>query len=219
MRKIFTVAIFFILPFCSIGQSLDDSVNQKSFLFEKFLMGAVRMKSGAVEHARLNYNTDDQSIVFIQNGQYMVFADLSVIDTVYIQQKKFVVFEKNFYEVVDGASPTSLLISYSNKVQPLIATANHEGTSRERASEVSNTVSDVYVNRIYKGNFSVEIIKHYLLSKNDKTYKITSKKHFLDSFPSNQRKVIENYIIANNIGFSNEADLIKLVDFCNTVSK
>jgi hypothetical protein len=219
MRKRSVIAFFFLLPFLSNAQSVLDSVNLKSLLFEKFIDGAVRMKSGAVERVPLNYNTDNQNIVFIKNGQYLVIADLEAVDTIYLQQKKFVPVNNVIYQVVSEASPVTLLVSYSNRVRPYVATTDKSGTSKKVVSQVSNTVSDIYVNRIFKGNYSVEILKHYWFGKNDKVYKANSKKQFLNSFTSKERAVIENYIANNDINFSNESDLIKLVDFCNTGTK
>jgi hypothetical protein len=209
------IVLVFLFPFFCNGQSIGDSVNLRSLLFEKFIDGIVRMKSGSVEQVPLNYNTDNQNIVFIKNGKYLVADDLETIDTVYVQQKKFVPFNSSFYQLVTKTSSMSLLISYTNKIRPFVATADHGGSSKQVLNQVSNTISDVYVNRIYKGNSSVEILKHYWLARNGKVYKIDSQKQFLSSFSSKTRKEIDNYIVANNIEIKNEADLIKLVDFCN----
>lgn len=216
MRSIFIGSLCLLVSLLGHTQSLNDSVNLKPFLFEKFIEGTVLMKSGVIEQAPLNYNTDNQTLVFIQNGQYMVFADLEEIDTVYLQQKKFIAINKTIYQVVNDASPVALLVAYSNKIRPVVATTDHRGTSKQAGSEVSNTVSDVYVSRIFKENYSVEILKHYWFAKNDRVYKVDSKKKFLNSFSSKARKAIENYMAANNISFSNESDLTRLVDFCNT---
>jgi hypothetical protein len=217
MKGIFFFVLFSFFSIADYGQSVADSMNLKSFLFENFMEGVVRMKSGIVAQASLNYNTDNQAVVFIKNGQYMVFADEEAVDTIYLQQKKFLAIDKAFYEMVYKASPVTLLVTYTNKVHPFKATTDHNGTSKQSNSQVSNTVSDVYVNRTFKGYYSIEILKQYWFLKNDMLYKVNPKKQFLDSFPSKVRKAIDSYIVTNNINIMSEADLIKLVDFCNTM--
>lgn len=219
MKKTYLLVLLCIFSFSIYAQSVNDSVDKKLFLFEEFIEGAVRMKSGTVEHASLNYNTDNQNIVFIKDGQYMVIADLEAVDTIYLQQKKFVPLDKAIYQVVSEARPVALLVSYTHRIKPYVATTDKNGTSKQIANQISNTVSDVYVNRIFKGNYMVEILKHYWFAKNGKTYKANSKRRFLNSLPSSQRKAIENYITENSLNFTIESDLIRFVNFCNSEIK
>lgn len=215
MRNMLFLATLFVMPFLGQSQYLTDSVNLKSFLFEKFLDGAVLMKSGAIEHAPLNYNTDDQNIVFIKNGKYMVIEDLEQVDTIYLQHKKFIPINKVIYQVVSETSPVALLVSYTNKKRPLIATSDHTGTSKQSISQVSNTMTDVYVNRNFQVTYSVELLKHYWFNKNEQIYKVSPQKNFLKSFPSKSRYDIEKYIAEKNINLNYEPDLIELVGYCN----
>jgi hypothetical protein len=215
MRNMLFLATLFVMPFLGQSQYLTDSVNLKSFLFEKFLDGAVLMKSGAIEHAPLNYNTDDQNIVFIKNGKYMVIEDLEQVDTIYLQHKKFIPINKVIYQVVSETSPVALLVSYTNKKRPLVATSDHTGTSKQSISQVSNTMTDVYVNRNFQGTYSVELLKHYWFNKNEQIYKVSPQKNFLKSFPSKSRYDIEKYIAEKNINLNYEPDLIELVGYCN----
>lgn len=80
---------------------------------------------------------------------------------------------------------------------------------------VSNTVSDVYINRSFKGNYDVEIMKSFLFKKDNKFYKINTLKQFVKPFSSEMKSVIEQYIEINNLNFNKESDLIKLINFCN----
>jgi hypothetical protein len=217
MRKLFCFLLFVCLILADVlhAQSVYDSINSKPLLFESFLNGAVLMKSGQVERVPLNYNTDDQSIVFIKDGKYMVIDDLDNIDTVYLQHKKFVPVNNSMYQVVTDNGEVTLLVSYSNRIKPLVATTDHAGSSKKDISQVSNTVTDVYTNKLYRGNYLVEIKKSYWFKKNDKLYKVSSKKQFVNSFPSQARLVVEKYIADNKVNFAYEPDLVNLVAYCN----
>jgi hypothetical protein len=215
MKKTF---LFTVSALCSLlmkAQSVDDSIPLKTMLFEKFIGGSVLMKSGEVESAPLNYNTDNQTVVFIKNKQYLVLTGLESIDTVYMQNKKFIPVNKSIFSVVTESAPITLLASYSNTIHPLVSTADHNGSSKQSASQVSNTVTDVYATKLYKDNYSVEIKKHYWFKKNGQLYKVTPKKQFINSFPSRTGKQIDKFIDDNKINFTYEPDLVKLVEFCN----
>ena len=215
MRKNLFAIICGMITLSRSAQSIQENVNTKPLLFATFINGVVLMKSGAVEQSPLNYNTDNQSVVFIKDEKYMVLDDLDNIDTIYIQQKKFVPVNNAIYQVVSQDGPVALLLSFSNKIQPLISTADHNGSSKQAQSQVSNTVTDSYTTKLFRGNYSVEIHRHYWFKKNDKLYRVTPKRQFVNSFTSKARNTVENYIAAENINFDYEPDLIKLVAFCN----
>ena len=113
MRTIF-IAIF-ILPFITKAQ-VTDSNRAKTFLYNQFKDGFVLMKSGVVEDAPLNYNTENQSIYFIKNEKQMMLTGLEEIDTIYLQNKKFVPVKSNFYEVVTVPVVLPLILTEANGI-------------------------------------------------------------------------------------------------------
>src|SRR6185295_7459647 len=65
MRKTITFLItVFLVPVLSYAQSTRDNTLPKTYLFEHFVNGSVLSKSGAIDEAPLNYNAEDQSIIF-----------------------------------------------------------------------------------------------------------------------------------------------------------
>ena len=220
MKKIhLLLLIISFAPAYSWSQSLSDTTWQKAFLFEQFIDGTVLLKSGGKEQAPLNYNTDNQQIYFIQNGQFMVLTGLEGIDTIYIQGRKFVPVENKVYEVPGNRGKIELYITYTNKMHPYTATADYNGTSRKDNNKVSNTVSNVYVMRPYKGQYMTEIITHYWLRRGHSFYKANNEKQLVNVFPFKDSDAIKNYIKENNIDFSKQADVVKLVTFCNAQMK
>ena len=214
MRKKILAAIALFLSLQGFSQSVMDSVNLKPMLYETFAEGAVLLKSGEVEKAPLNYNTDNQNMVFIKNGKYLVLSDLEAVDTVYLQHKKFIPVKGAFFEVLQNNDAVGLCVAYTNKVRPLTATTDKDGTKKKANAEVSNTVSDIYVNRVFRGNYSVEILRHFWLVKGGMLFKANSARPFYKLFPT-KKEQIGKFIKENAISFYNEPDLIKLVAFCN----
>jgi hypothetical protein len=176
------------------------------------------MKSGAIEKAPLNYNTDNQSIVFIKENQYMTLTRLETIDTIYIDDKKFVPVKETIYEIVTPSEEIPLFVNYTNKIRPIVATVDHNGGSKQAGAQVSNTVSDTYVNRTFRGNYSVEFIRHFLLKKRYSFYKISNEKQVIKVFPESET-AIRQFIAENQTNFSSLPDLVNLVIFCNEQNK
>lgn len=216
MKKILFTLLLPVYGVIAYAQPGNASIDMRPFLFGKFIDGVVLMKSGVVEKLPLNYNTSNQSIFFIKDGQYMQVTAPETIDTVYIQQKRFVPADGSFYEVIATAPAAALYISYTGKSRPLTATTGHDGTSKQTNNQVSNTVSDVYANRNYKGSYQVDISKHFWLVRNNTLHKVDTKKQLLKLFPGSTKAAIENYIATNEINFTNELDMIKLFTFCNS---
>lgn len=205
-----------LYPVFNFGQSLTDSTNfTRDLLYDQFKNGSVLMKSGVIENAPLNYNTENQTVVFIKDGQYMILTGTELIDTIYMENKKFVPVNNKIYEVLTNEA-VALYLSYHNRPRPIVATTDYNGTTRKVNNEVSNTVTDVYTMRNFKGNYNIEIMKDYWLKKDNKYYKANTVKQFIKSFSSQMKKSIEEYIKTNHLDFNKEDDLIKLIKFCNS---
>jgi hypothetical protein len=184
-----------------------------NYLFDHFISGSVKMKSGAIENATLNYNVEDQSIVFQQNGQNLTLTNLDDIDTVYIEGKKFIPALDKFYEVLNP-SKIGLFALYIGKLKPMEATTDHNGTSKQLSNAVSNTASNVYVSRNYKGNYDLKVETHYWLRRGNSFYKGDTEKQIAKVFPK-KSEIIPTFIEENHIDLTQPSDMIKLIEFCN----
>lgn len=213
MRKFAAVTTLIFIAACCFGQPGLDTIKSKAYLFEEFSAGTVLLKSGSVEHAELNYNTNDQSILFINNGQYMILTGLETIDTAYIKGRKFIPANGIFYEVIATAPGANLYVSYSNTMKPNTAITNHGGTARESDSRISNAVTGVYVTRPYKGDFIVEIQQRFWIGNGKILMKLNGERQFIKFYPAKDEQ-IKKYVKDNNINFKNEEDLKKLLAYC-----
>jgi hypothetical protein len=215
MKKPLTLIYFsFLFSFVATAQNQSNDAN-KFFLFEKFADGTVLMKSGAKETASLNYNTENQSVVFQNNGQVMILTDLPSVDTIYINDKKFVPVGDKIYEVISGNGEAGLLANYTGKKHPMAATVDHNGNSKKSLNTVDNTVSSIYVNRNFQDLYSIEIMKNYFVRNKYKLFKANNEKQIAKIFPEKEND-IKNYVSENHIDISKESDLIKLIAYCNT---
>ncbi|MFL5811854.1 MAG: hypothetical protein ACJ749_20190, partial [Flavisolibacter sp.] len=117
--------------------------------------------------------------------------------------------------IQDPSSSSVVYVSYTNKQRPLVATADHNGSSRQSPNQVSNTLSDVYANGLPRPK-SVEIQKHYWIEWKKKMFRADGEKQVIKIIPSKSAE-IEKFIRDNNINFIIDADMLKLAEFCNTL--
>lgn len=222
MKKEYAILLLFftlLISLCNYAQvSIEKSILNTN-LFEKFLKGSVLMKNGRVEEALLNYDTESKKIVFKKDEAVLVLIDLPSVDTVYIENRKFIPLNNTFYEVATGLVNIDLYITYSNKRKPLMASPDHSGTTRQTGNQVNNNVASAYVNRPNQLNYAVEILTHYWLKKGNSLYKANNQTQLLTVFPFKDHEAIKNYIRDNNIDFSKPDDIVKLVNFCNSLIK
>lgn len=218
MRKgLFFVFLSLQLPFFTNAQSVNDtSIRRQSLVFDHFINGKVLLKSGIVSEAPLNYLSADQSILFEKDGKIFTLTELSTIDTIYISGRKFVPFNNIVYEVISNSGEVALLLTYTNKLIPLVATADHNGSSKQAINTVSNTVSDVYLNKAYKGYYSVEVKRNFWLKSYNRISSAKRIKDFLNFFKESAQSSIKQFDRENHINFSMESDIIRLLNFCNS---
>ena len=197
-----------------LPQEMIDSIEFKSLLFNQFMDGTVLLKSGKAEQALMNYNARHQSINFISNGKYYTLTGFEDIDTIYIQNKRFIPVGKKVYEVINAFDKLkALLVSYSTRFRPLTTTTDHNGTTKQSSNEVSNTLSDVYVDRNYKSNSVVELQKHHWIKIGQNLYKADTKAQIRKIFPKRSEEEIDNYIGTNNLNLNVDDNLIALIEF------
>lgn len=215
MKTICLITLGLCLHQICYSQTANDSILQLGYVYDHFVPGRVLLKNGTLETAELNYDANNQGIAFISQGQFMTLTNINDIDTVYIESAKFVPIKGVFFEIINAsASSETLFASYSCKSKPVTASVDHNGTSNQNKSQVSGNISDMYVNKRYKGNFLMEFQKEYLLQIKSTIYKANNEKQIRKIFPE-KSDAIHAFIEENKIDFKKQEDVIKLIKFCN----
>ena len=203
----------FILSTFSAQSQNTDTTQPKTCLFDHFMPGVVLEKNGTTHEALLNYNADGQSILFKQDHQNMILTGLDNLDTVYIGEEKFVPAEDKFYAVAT-TTEIALLISYTFRTTPISAQTDHNGTSRQNGTMISNNVSETYLNRRFQGQYAVGFIPRFWLKRGHSLYKANNEKQIAKIFPARET-AIAGFVKDNKTDFNLEKDVAALVLFCS----
>ncbi len=165
----------------------------------------------------MNYNTVTEKFVFDKNGLLYDMMNTELIDTVYLDNRKFVPVGKIFHEVLVEA-PICLFIQHRSSLQSPGAPAGYGGTS-----QVSNTKSYSSIelesgryNLNLPSDFTVRPDPVYWVRKGSTYDSFINEKQFLKIFPGREEE-LKKYIKQNKIKFDKIASVVILVNHCNTL--
>ncbi len=175
----------------------------------------MKMKNRENMPLALNYNVVTEKMVFRQKSQIFDVVNYSLVDTVYINGRKFVPFKNVFYEVLIGAR-VSLFVQHKGKIKTPPRPAAYGGTSEVSSSTYINNLQmegDVYR---MKGDAPViiEPVPIIWIRKDNKMHPVFNKKNLLKIFTDRKDEIIE-FISVNQFNPKNPGHLIDLVNYYN----
>jgi hypothetical protein len=177
----------------------------------EFTPARVIYKSGKVIEIPLNYNTLTEEMVFEQQGQLMAIDNSTLIDTIYLEGRKFIPSKNLFYEVIQvGEVP--LFIRHKHKLIPPPKRVGYGGTSETSATNTFNSI------QMDGNNYQLETLSDYKLKseieyfiwKNKRLFKTSSTSQFVDAYPS-KKKLIKKLVKEQVTNFSKTEDVLKLL--------
>jgi hypothetical protein len=189
------------------------------FLFPGFSMGRVKMKNGNVQSIVMNYNTVSEKMVYKKDDNLYDMLNTEMIDTVFIQESKFIPAGKVFYEVLLTAH-VSLFIQYKGELIPPGTVAGYGGTS-----QVSNTnrlasvnLSMGYYNLPLPKDYTVKVDLIFWIIKDNSMVSYTTERQFLKIFPDKGEE-LKQFIRKSRIKFDNISDQVQLAIHYNELTR
>ena len=217
--KLFKVGIniiLFILIASNILAQSTEMDGAPQYLFNSFSIGKVLLKNNKLESVLINYNMVTEKIVFERNSELLDMINLHTIDTIYLQDCKFIPVGNVFYEVI-ATSPLPLFIQYQAKLLHPDNIVGYGGTSGVSSpTHISNLqFSSGYYNNLqvsYDYNFKVETTLVYWMMKDTEILSFSNVKELGKHFPEKEEE-IKTYIKKNRFKLEKKDDLIKIVKF------
>jgi|WetSurMetagenome_2_1015567.scaffolds.fasta_scaffold00002_147 hypothetical protein len=191
--------------------------NPDQFIFPEFFVGVAKMLNGEKIILNFNYNIVTEKLVFMQKDQIYDVVNTSVIDTVYMEGRKFIPSGKIFLEVLTNGKST-FFIQHKGSVKKPPRPAAYGGTS-----EVS---SSTYVNNLKLGNdrfrmptdseLVIEPGSLYWIRKDQNMNLVTGKKSLLKIF-EDKKSEVRGYMAKSKFDAENPDHLNGLVMFYNSL--
>ncbi|GAA4336508.1 hypothetical protein GCM10023149_45370 [Mucilaginibacter gynuensis] len=201
--------------FISVTALAQDTQSGKlsPYVFPEFVTGTVLQKGGASLEASLNYNTITEEMMFEKDGQKLVLDQGNIIDTIYLNKRKFIPARQVFFEKITNTL-TALFVQHRGKAIKSNFKSNNENQAASmNAKKAEAPTVDKYALLLPDG-YVMQTDDKYWLQKGMEFIPLTSLKKIIDQFAGKEAQ-IENFVKDNNISLNKAGDLIKLIEFCN----
>lgn len=187
------------------------------YLFTEFKASRVLMKAGQTQTPEMNYNVVTEKMVFVRDKKYYDLTNPEMVDTIYLQDGKFVPVGKAFYEfLVKGKN--DLFAEHKGDLLPAGKPAGYGGTSQLASSDYLSSV------QLSGRQYNLPLPPEYLIKQSDVYWIRTgeelssfiNEKQFLKLFPAESVK-LKSFIKENRIRFDRPEHLVKLVKYLNSL--
>ena len=214
MRKLALLVFVCCISFGTIGQPKGVAVSH--YIFPSFIKGKVLMKNGIKDEALINYNSITEQMIFENKGTKLAMSHLENIDTVYISDKKFVVYKDKFIEVL-YKSNYELYAAHKCKIKDPGKPAAYGGTSQTSSSTSYSsyfTEGQVYEMELPSG-FETSPYVDYFLKKDGEMSSFVNLRQLSKLF-STKEEVFKSYVKKNNVKYENQKSVIDLIRYMET---
>lgn len=217
-QLIFTVTVLMLCTIQLCAQT-ETGQNLEQYVFPEFSKSRVTMKAGKDLTLLLNYNTVTETMVFLQNGQFFDMTNPEAVDTVYLNNRRFIPIGKVFYEVVVNGA-VSFFIQHKSDLRSPGMPAGYGGTTELAATKyVSNIkVSGAMYNVKLSDDYIVKPSTVNWVRVNDNYSSFYNERQFLKIFPEKADQ-LSKFIKESKIKITNYDDFIKLGNFCNEIMR
>jgi hypothetical protein len=214
--------ILILIMFCvslSLKSQTKPDGSAPQFLFPEFSTGMVKMKNGTIQSTLLNYNIVSEKMVYEKDGNLYDITNSPMIDTVYLQERKFVPVGEVFHEVL-VVNRISLFVQHKGELLPPGAPGGYGTTSQVSNSKLMTSVQlqGGYYNLKLPEDYIVKPDPVYWIRNDNAMYSFLNERQFLKLFPDSESD-LKQFIKQNKIKFYNLSDLCRLIEYCNEMKK
>lgn len=196
----------------------DDLLSLSYYLFPEFSDATVNLKNGSKLTSKMNFNLLTCQMQFINaKSDTLELSKPAEIDSIHLNKSVFF-YNVCYNEIFATGNKVKLLAQRKVIYQPIkigaLGLPNENGTG---ITDFTSFVSPMGEKNLVM-NEDVKIIKettYFLLTPAGKKMK-ANKTNFLNLFSNNQQQ-LEDYIKQNKTNFNNQADLLKLFSFCESL--
>lgn len=209
-------ALFICFPGLVSGQTTSDGT-MPQYLYEDFSKSTILMKSGQSQPAVMNYNTVTGMMVFINGDKYYDLINQQLIDTVYLQESRFVPAAKAFYEVL-VTGPLACFIQHTGNLMPAGKQVGYGGTSQVASTDYITNIN------LSGGQYNLELPSDYIVRqstiywvrKGTEMLSFQNEKQLLKLFPDKADQV-KSFIKENRLKIEKPENLARIIRYTGSL--
>lgn len=213
----YLLTLFLLTSFSGYAQTAAGST---TFIFEAFTQGTVRFKNKAPAQALLNYDMFQQQMMFRQGEHMMILQELYTIDTVIIEERKFIPQGNVFLEKIETGSGDLYVEWKLSELSKLkdggFGLVSHGGATDAINVSLTQTTGKAGTVQNYELNYKYNNL--YYLPKGKKLQKFSTVKGFIKLFPKEHAGAIQKYASDNKINIQHVNDVLSLIEFAHKIN-
>lgn len=213
MKLIFCIFLPHVLFISSYAQVKTAEISH--YLFPEFTQGVILLKTGKKEAKLLNYNSLTEEILFDNKGTKLAIAkaDLRRIDSVFIKERKFIILNNKFVELIHH-SKWDLFVEYKCDLKERDKDAGLGGISQTSAI---STPSGVYLggnayNLTLPDDFEIDPYFLYWLKKNGESKQFINMKQLKKSY-KDKKNLFNDYVNKHEVKYEDPKSIIQLLKY------
>jgi len=183
------------------------------YIFPEFVQATVKMHSGGINTPMLNYNSLTEEMIFETNGKKLAMDKLSEIDTIYIEGRIFIPYQKKFIELIHHNIYELFAVHKCSLIDPGKPAA-YGGTSQTSASTSFSSFSSggqLYELSLPDG-YSTKPYTEYILYKDGKYNAFLTIKQLSKLF-EDQSALFKEYTKSHKVKYENQESIVGLISF------
>lgn len=195
------------------------------YLFDSYVQSQVKLKNRSITAASVNYDAANKVMLFKQGDDIMEFTNLSQIDTIKIDGRKFIPAGKGFYEVVctqHGTIYIDWLLKDVNIGSKGALGATTQGSVHNLQMTDFELSAKTYTPYQRQSIGSTDVYRRkngnvYSVHKDGKIIQLKTLKHLLKAYPAFADQ-IQTYAKEHELDMREVPDALALIDFCMGLS-
>jgi hypothetical protein len=198
--------------------SAQSKEEKPQYLLPEFRMGTMLLKNDSIQKVIFNYNIVSELMVYEKDGKYFDLMNPDILDTIYINDRKFVPVGKIFHEVLFIGNKLSLCVQHKGALVDLGKPSGYGGTSQTSSIQQYSSInaSGQTYNLKLPDNSEVRTEDIYWIIKPDGKSSFTTEKQLLKIFPDKEKE-LNLYIKEQKIKIRKPEDVVRLVSYLNTL--
>ena len=213
--RISSLLIFFLLSISGFAQT--KIVEVSHYLFPQFTKGLVLMKSGIRNEASLNYNSITEEMIFDNRGTKLAMSQLNLVDTVFIQGRKFILFGGKFVELVYH-SKYELYVQHKCSIKDPGKPSGYGGTSQTSATTTYSsyvTGGQFYEMKLPDG-LETKLYVEYWLKKDGVPIKFINIRQLAKLF-DDKAALFKDYVKKHAVKYTDQESIVALIKYMESI--
>jgi hypothetical protein len=210
MKPIFLLSVIFI-SLSAFAQN--KQIEMTHYIFPEFTKGIVKMHAGGTNTPMLNYNSLTEEMIFESNGKKLAMDKLNDIDTIYIEGRIFIPYQKKFIELIHK-NKYELFVNHKCSLIDPGKPAAYGGTSQTSASTAFSSFSSggqLYELSLPDG-YTTKPYTEYLLLKDGKYNPFLTIKQLSKMFEA-QAASFKTYTKSHKVKYEDQESIVELIRF------